>query len=86
MTIDESILEFGNQIGISDALGLRRGSITVYKDQGGIPYRHQCTLEKLTNGRLKADRRHDPKNAFYEPQLAVIVDTIHSFETQLKAG
>lgn len=65
MTVDEAISYFGNQVRVAEVLELGKGSITVYKQKGGIPFKRQCDIEKISNGELKACREHDPDNPFF---------------------
>jgi hypothetical protein len=69
MTFNETKKFYGTQIEIGLAIGLSKSSISAFKDRGGIPYGYQCDIEKLTDGKLKADRTHDPDNVFYNPEL-----------------
>ena len=68
MTLTEAKAYFGNQAKIAEVLELGKGSITAYKKKGGIPFNHQCDIEKISNGVLKACREHDPDNVFFKPE------------------
>lgn len=55
MTIEEAVKEFGSGRQICLALGLTVQNYTKWNKQGFIPQSQQLRLEKLTNGKLKAD-------------------------------
>ena len=54
MTLEEAILELGSQRALYKQLKIHRQSITQWKKQGFIPYKHQIKIQELTNGKLVA--------------------------------
>jgi hypothetical protein len=68
MRISEAKAYFGSQVRIGKAIKLGKSSINLFKDKGGIPFGYQCAIEELTNGKLIANREHDPDNVFYIPE------------------
>ncbi len=66
MTLNQAVAYFGSQAKVAEALGLVKANVTLFKGNGGIPFNHQCTLEKLSAGKLQAQRENDPANPFYK--------------------
>ncbi len=57
MTLEQAVKHFGSQIAIRRALKLRStGAVPYWKRTGKIPPYRQLQIEKLTGGKLKADR------------------------------
>lgn len=54
MTIEEAIAEIGSQRDLYKRLKIHRQSITQWKKQGFIPYKHQIKIQELTGGKLTA--------------------------------
>lgn len=54
MTLEEAILEIGSQRDLYKKLKIHRQSITQWKKQGFIPYKHQIKIQELTDGKLTA--------------------------------
>jgi hypothetical protein len=69
MRFNEAKAYFGTQKALGDVIDLGKSSVSIFKDKGGIPFGYQCEIEKLTDGKLKADREHAPENTFYIPEF-----------------
>lgn len=55
MTLEEALNEYGSGRQICLALDVSVQNYTRWKKQGWIPQAQQLRLEKITNGKLKAD-------------------------------
>jgi len=55
MNIDELIEEFGSGRKACLALGISDRNFSNWKKRGWIPHAQQLRIEKITDGRLKAD-------------------------------
>lgn len=55
MTIEEAVEEFGSGRKICLALGISDRNYTKWRMRGWIPQAQQLRIEKLTNGKLRAD-------------------------------
>lgn len=55
MKIMEAVTEFGSGRQVCLALGISDRNFTKWKGRGWIPQAQQLRLEKITNGKLKAD-------------------------------
>ena len=72
MTIDEATTFFVTQTVVGLIIDRGKSSVSIYKKKGGIPFNHQCILEKASNGKLKANREDDPDNIFYSPNFSLV--------------
>ena len=68
MTIEEAVAEFGSGRQICLSLGISDRNYTKWRARGWIPQAQQLRIEKMTNGKLKADefgpdRRPLPKKS-----------------------
>jgi hypothetical protein len=68
MRISETTSFFGSLVKTGKVINLGKSSMSHFKKEGGIPYGYQCHIEKLTDGKLIADREHAPENIFYIPE------------------
>lgn len=57
MTRDEAVAFFGSQLKLAKRLGITQGSVSLWA--GGIPPLRQLQIERLTKGKLRADRSCD---------------------------
>lgn len=56
MTLEDALKEFGGTgYTLCKSLGVANQNYTRWKKQGWIPHAQQLRIEKLTDGRLKAD-------------------------------
>lgn len=55
MKVTQLSKQFGNQTKAADFLGLTRATISVWKKRG-IPLKQQFRIERITNGKLRAER------------------------------
>lgn len=53
MTTDEAIKHYGSQKKLADALGIKQGSVGGWREFP--PTIRQIQLQRITNGRLKAE-------------------------------
>lgn len=53
MTTDQAIKHYGSQTKLADALGIKQGSVSGWKEHP--PALRQIQLQRLTNGRLKVE-------------------------------
>jgi predicted site-specific integrase-resolvase len=56
MGIEESVNFFGSGNKLCKALGLARQNLTDWRRKGYIPMIQQMRLERVTEGKLRADR------------------------------
>lgn len=56
MGIEESVKFFGSGNKLCKALGLARQNLTDWRRKGYIPMIQQMRLERVTEGKLRADR------------------------------
>ena len=56
MTLEQAIVEYGSGYGLCKALGISTQNYTRWRKQGWIPQAQQLRLEKITNGKLIADK------------------------------
>ena len=57
MDIETAVKYYKTEAALAEALGLKSGTIAVWRHRGGIPAGVQFELQILTGGRLKADPR-----------------------------
>lgn len=55
MTIEEVLKIYDSGYQICRELGIHRNNYTNWKKKGHIPFVQQLNIEKLTNGKLKAE-------------------------------
>ena len=53
MTTDEAVKHYGTQQKLADALGIKQGSVSGWGDRP--PVLRQLQLQRITNGKLKAE-------------------------------
>lgn len=59
MTLDDAVTYYGhNYSNVARALEMTKQQISIWKKKGVIPYHYQCQLQIITDGALKADRKH----------------------------
>lgn len=56
MRIEEAILFYGSGSKLCKELGITRQCITNWRKRGFMPMLQQLKLEKITKGKLKADK------------------------------
>lgn len=59
MTLDDAITYYGhNKAALARALGITTMALWRWEKKKKIPYEYQCQLQVMTNGTLKAARKH----------------------------
>lgn len=58
MLIEDIIKEWGSGRKAATACGYNKSTVSDWKSYGYIPIKAQMRIEKLTNGKLKADTAH----------------------------
>ncbi len=60
MTIEDVFMYFGSGYRMRKSIGIHHTTMTNWRERGYIPIETQIRIERLTEGKLKADLSHCP--------------------------